>query len=385
MQASQTPTLVPLAFAANGTKNVIPEASQIGVTPGAASLNDGFPPLTFTPIAAGGVPPAGADFNGVLNLITQTIRWVNAGGQFKYNSTFASDSNVGGYPAGAILSNAAGTGIWINAVDGNTSNPDTGGANWVAGFTSPLVVGAATASQHAVPLGQMSDAIGGVPTTGRLLNIQTFTTAGAFTYTPTAGATTAIADVQGAGGQGGGSAACSGTQNSFGTGGHSGSRAVVRFSLSGVTTLAGTVGAGGSTGAAGAAGQTGGTSSLGTLASCPGGPGGGVLGPTTTSFVGGNVSSLPSPSIAGVLQTLFNQPGNAGQSAICISVGVALSGTGGISPGYSGGIVGAAGTGAGAPGSQIGMGGSGAFTAASGAAQVGGAGSRGQVVVYEYA
>jgi hypothetical protein len=156
MQASQTPTLVPLAFAASGTKNVIPENSQIGITPGAASLQDGFPPLTFTPIAAGGVPPAGADFNGVLNLITQTIRWVNAGGHFKYNSTFASDANVGGYPAGAILLNAAGTGIWQNTVDGNTTNPDTGGAGWIAGFSSPLAVGAATQSSQAINLGQLT-------------------------------------------------------------------------------------------------------------------------------------------------------------------------------------------------------------------------------------
>jgi hypothetical protein len=221
--------------------------------------------------------------------------------------------------------------------------------------------------------------------TGTLINVQTFTATGAFTYTPTPGATTAIADVQAGGGQGGGSAACTASQNSFGTGAHSGSRAVVRFSLSGVGTIAGTVGAGGSTSGAGAAGQTGGTSSLGTLASCPGGPGGGVLGPTTGAFIGGNSSTLPSPTIGSVLETIYAQSGNPGQYAICIAVGTAISGAGGISPGYSGGILGGAGTGPGNPGYQIGMGGSGAFTAASGAAQVGGAGTHGQVTIYEYA
>jgi len=234
----------------------------------------------------------------------------------------------------------------------------------------------ATQSQHAMQLGQA---------TGRLLNVQVFNAAGSFTYTPTPGATTAIADVQGAGGQGGGSAACAAGQNSFGTGGHSGSRAVVRFSLSGVSTLACTVGAGGTTGAVGASGQTGGTSSLGTLASCPGGAGGNVLGPTTASFIGGNAAALPLASIGAVLQTISIQGGNAGQSALCIAVGTAISGTGGISPGYSGGIVGVAGTGVGSPGTQVGQGGSGAFTAASGAAQVGGAGIHGQVTIYEYA
>jgi hypothetical protein len=132
MQASQTPTLVPLAFAANGTKNVIPEASQISITPGAASLNDGFPPLTFTPVAAGGVPPAGADFNGVLNLITASIRWAHGGGRYAFSSTFAADANVSGYPAGAELMSADLQGAWLSLNDSNTDNPDTGpGTKWV--------------------------------------------------------------------------------------------------------------------------------------------------------------------------------------------------------------------------------------------------------------
>lgn len=139
MQASQSPTLVPLAFAANGTKNAIPEASQIGITPGAASLNDGFPPLTFTPIAAGGVPPAGGDFNGILNLITQSLRWQHAGGQYGYNSAFANDANVGGYPRGAVLMRADNSGMWLNQTDNNATNPDTGGAGWVAAFMSGTV------------------------------------------------------------------------------------------------------------------------------------------------------------------------------------------------------------------------------------------------------
>lgn len=139
MQASQTPTRVTLAFATNGTKNTIPAASQIGVTPGAASLNDGFPPLTFTPIAAGGVPPAGADFNGILNLLSQTIRWQNAGGLFGYNAAFATDANVGGYPRGALLLRSDQSGAWLNQTDNNTTNPDTGGAGWAAAFMSGIV------------------------------------------------------------------------------------------------------------------------------------------------------------------------------------------------------------------------------------------------------
>jgi len=136
MQASQTPTLVPLAFAANGNKNTIPEDSQIGVTPGAASLQDGFPPLTMTPIAAGGIPMSGPDLNGILNLATQSIRWQHAGGLYSYNSTFANDANVGGYPRGAVLMAANQSGLWLNSADNNTTNPDVGGAGW-----APLVSG----------------------------------------------------------------------------------------------------------------------------------------------------------------------------------------------------------------------------------------------------
>ncbi|WP_053077741.1 hypothetical protein [Burkholderia cepacia] len=131
MQANQIPTLVPLAFAAGGAFNTIPEASQIGTNPGGASLVDGFPPLTRTPIAAGGIPPSGLDMNGVLNLITQSTRWEHAGGRYAYNAAFAGDTNVGGYPAGAMLMSADGQGAWLSLVDNNSDNPDTGpGTKW---------------------------------------------------------------------------------------------------------------------------------------------------------------------------------------------------------------------------------------------------------------
>lgn len=137
MQSTQTPTLIPLSFGANGTKNAIPEASQIGITPGAASLNDGFPPLTMTPIAAGGTPPSGADMNGILFLATSSIRWQHAGGHYAWNSAFATDTNVGGYPAGAMLLRSDLTGFWLNTADNNATNPDAtdgSAANWVPGY-----------------------------------------------------------------------------------------------------------------------------------------------------------------------------------------------------------------------------------------------------------
>lgn len=132
MQSSDLPRRIPLAFADSGTKNVIPEGASS--TPGIASLTTGFPPLCFTPVEAGGLPPAGADFNGMFNYITAIQRWQCAGGQFTYNGAFAVDSNVGGYPLGALLLRADGTGQWLNTAENNTTSPETGGAGWVAGW-----------------------------------------------------------------------------------------------------------------------------------------------------------------------------------------------------------------------------------------------------------
>lgn len=126
--SSGLPTRTPTPFANSGAKNTIPVASQISVTPGAASYTDGFPPLTRTPIAAGGVPPFGVDFNGILNAITTAVRWSNAGGQYPYDSTFS--TAVGGYPKGAILARSGFDGFWVSTAENNTTNPDAAGAGW---------------------------------------------------------------------------------------------------------------------------------------------------------------------------------------------------------------------------------------------------------------
>jgi hypothetical protein len=232
---------------------------------------------------------------------------------------------------------------------------------------------------------QVRDAIQTMYGAGRLLNVQVFDTVGAATFTPTPGATLAIADVQGAGGQGGGSPACSGSQNGFGSGGHSGARGIAMISLSGVENIPIQVGAGGSTGGAGASGQAGGTTSFGSYITCPGGAGGSALGPVSSAFIAGNASALPAPTFAGVIKAIVSQTGNSGAPAQCITPGVAISGSGGISPAYGGAATGNVGTGTGNAGAQVGAGGCGAFTSASGSAQVGGSGIRGKIIVYEYA
>jgi len=133
MQSSNIPSKIPLPFAyaaGSSYKNTIPVASQIGITNGKASLTDGFPPLTFTALSAGGIPPFGADFNGILNEVTAIQQWQNAGGFFPYDSVFS--TAIGGYPKGAILQAAAFGGLWVSTAENNTTNPDTGGAGWVS-------------------------------------------------------------------------------------------------------------------------------------------------------------------------------------------------------------------------------------------------------------
>jgi hypothetical protein len=127
MQTSNLPALHGIVFAASGTKNTIPDTPP--ATPGMASYQTGFPPVTMTPLVAGGIPPLGADFNGILNSLSAGIQWDQAGAAYPYNSAFS--TAIGGYPLGSRLLKADGSGWWISSVENNASNPDTGGANWI--------------------------------------------------------------------------------------------------------------------------------------------------------------------------------------------------------------------------------------------------------------
>lgn len=134
MQSTDIPLKLPLPFgvsAGGGYIHAIPVASQIGVTDGAASLTDGFVPLNATPIGAGGVPPSIKDMNGILFEISGWTRWAAAGGPVYYDSTFA--TAIGGYPKGAAIQSVTTPGvIFVSTVDNNTTNPESGGVNWIS-------------------------------------------------------------------------------------------------------------------------------------------------------------------------------------------------------------------------------------------------------------
>lgn len=125
------PTKIKIPWARDdGTKATIPETSQIGIVDGRASFPDGFVPLNGTPKAAGGIPPFKQDMNGILYAITNALKWVCSGGLFKRDATFQTD--IGGYPQGAILLKSDNSALWFSTADNNATNPDAGGAGWLS-------------------------------------------------------------------------------------------------------------------------------------------------------------------------------------------------------------------------------------------------------------
>lgn len=125
------PTTIVEPFAKSGSKNTIPVTAS--ATPGLASLDTGFPSLTMTPVAQGGVPPSGLDFNGIFNWITQHTSWVNAGGQYTFDATLA--AFIGGYPVGMVLQSDDGLSSYVNVQAANSANfnsdPSQIGVTWL--------------------------------------------------------------------------------------------------------------------------------------------------------------------------------------------------------------------------------------------------------------
>lgn len=131
MQDSDIPTKITTPFGTNATPGVTIRTVPLTTPdPNAASFDLGFPPNTFVAEGAGGQPPDGRDFNGLLFQMTSWTRWFIAGGPVGYDAAFA--AAVGGYPKGAIVAATIFGYFWMNTVDGNTSDPDAAGANWVA-------------------------------------------------------------------------------------------------------------------------------------------------------------------------------------------------------------------------------------------------------------
>ncbi|EBJ8771124.1 tail fiber protein [Salmonella enterica] len=138
MKLNDKPRQLAVPFASAGDKNNIPDkATQQTKESGNAAYDSGFPPVTMTPISAGGIPPHGKDFNGLMHDITAAIRYVQAGGLYTYNADFA--GAIGGYAKDAILAGVSTTAVWLNTIDDNLTDPEgADSAGWVNLLADPL-------------------------------------------------------------------------------------------------------------------------------------------------------------------------------------------------------------------------------------------------------
>jgi len=117
MAIQNEPTRIQIPFADSGTKNVIPDTNSTPSASQAASWTDGFPAQCSLPLSAGGIPPARADFNGILNTMTQSIRYGQEGGVWAWDATVD-------YAASRVVLGSDGKLYWSVAQSG----PNVGGA-----------------------------------------------------------------------------------------------------------------------------------------------------------------------------------------------------------------------------------------------------------------
>jgi hypothetical protein len=139
MSGAPTPQLLLEAIATDaGSPYITNPMPDAPTGTNAGSIQQGFPPVTMQDENAGGEPPLGQDMNGYLFLISSHTLYVQCGQPYFFNSTLA--TKIGGYLLGTILGMTDGTGLWLCTSNGNTTNPDTGGAGWVPiaayGFTN---------------------------------------------------------------------------------------------------------------------------------------------------------------------------------------------------------------------------------------------------------
>lgn len=213
MLKANAPIQLSQVFAAGsgaGPVNTIPNTPS--GTSGTVSYQTGFTSVNMTPIASGGIPPFGADMNGLWQAQTTAQIWEQAGYIYPYNSTFS--TGIGGYPNGALVqSNTSGFyGYWLSTADNNTTNPDsTANANWlpipvnggisaITGLTGGTVT--LTKNQLGAPLITLAgtltsncQVILGLPT-GATYTIQNNTT-GSYTLTVGGATGTAVTIAQG--------------------------------------------------------------------------------------------------------------------------------------------------------------------------------------------
>ena len=118
------PDLIPEPFAQSGDKNPIPLERAISDPIYRASWKAGFPPDTRLPKDVGGEAPDGLDFNGVLNIISQAVVFLQKGNAYQFDAIMAP------YPIGALVRSNDNLTTYQSTVPNNSNNPNSNMTGW---------------------------------------------------------------------------------------------------------------------------------------------------------------------------------------------------------------------------------------------------------------
>jgi len=118
------PDLIPEPFAQSGDKNPIPLERAISDPIYRASWKAGFPPDTRLPKDVGGEAPDGLDFNGVLNILSQAVVFLQKGNAYQF------DASMAPYPIGALVRSNDNLTTYQSTVPNNSNNPNSNMTGW---------------------------------------------------------------------------------------------------------------------------------------------------------------------------------------------------------------------------------------------------------------
>ena len=140
------PVLIPEPFAQSGDKNPIPLERAIADPIYRASWKAGFPPDTRLPKDLGGEAPDGLDFNGVLNIISQAVVFLQKGNAYQF------DASLAPYPIGALVRSNDNLTTYQSTVPNNSNNPNSNMTGWRVYNSSSFVVDNLTTNDSAKAL-----------------------------------------------------------------------------------------------------------------------------------------------------------------------------------------------------------------------------------------
>lgn len=140
------PDLIPEPFAQSGDKNPIPLERAIADPVYRASWKAGFPPDTRLPKDLGGEAPDGLDFNGVLNILSQAVVFLQKGNAYQFDPALAP------YPIGALVRSNDNLTTYQSTVPNNSNNPNSNMTGWRVYNGSGFIVDNLTTNDSAKAL-----------------------------------------------------------------------------------------------------------------------------------------------------------------------------------------------------------------------------------------